>query len=178
MSKSVSFSWARFSRKAWFCTKKDAFCDECPWSETLAKMQPGFFCECTRVKPLCQSIIMMKEVLLIFTVFSFLGRTHFQWECYGYFRGSIKISIFKTLRRLDTTWNFAHQGLYTWARALRTLFVYTEFTKKTFWTTHISRCGTANLKSASTVIIMLYTKIWLGFIHKKSLGCILGRVSL
>ena len=25
---------------------------------------------------------------------------------------------------------YYHQGLYTWTRALRTLFVYTEFTKK------------------------------------------------
>ena len=50
---------------------------------------------------------MMKEALLRFTVFSFSGQTHFQWECLGHFSDSIKIAIFKTLRRLDTTWNFA-----------------------------------------------------------------------
>uniref|UniRef100_A0A671UQ46 RALY heterogeneous nuclear ribonucleoprotein n=1 Tax=Sparus aurata TaxID=8175 RepID=A0A671UQ46_SPAAU len=33
----------------------------------------------------------------------FLGQTHFQWECYRQFYDSIKISIFETLRRLDTT---------------------------------------------------------------------------
>ena len=64
-----------------------------------------FFCECIRVKPLCKSIIMTKVALLRFTIFSFSGQTHFQWECYGHFYDSI--AIFKTLRRLDTTWNFA-----------------------------------------------------------------------
>ena len=43
---------------------------------------------------------------------------------------SIKIAIFKILRRLNTTWNTAH-SLYTWTRALRTLIVYAESTKKT-----------------------------------------------
>ena len=49
----------------------------------------------------------MKEALLRFTVFVFSGQTHSQWECYGHFYDSIKIAIFKTLRSLDTTWNFA-----------------------------------------------------------------------
>ena len=44
------------------------------------------------------------------------------------FYNSIKITIFKTLRRLNTTWNFACS--ITRDRALRTLFVHTEFTKK------------------------------------------------
>ena len=35
------------------------------------------------------------------------GQTDFQWECYGHFYNSIKICIFKTVRSLDTTWNFA-----------------------------------------------------------------------
>ena len=52
---------------------------------------------------------MTKKALLRFAVFSFLGQTHFQWKCYGHFYDSIKIAIFKTLRRL---------------------FVYTYFTKK------------------------------------------------
>ena len=36
------------------------------------------------------------------------GSNSFSMECMGYFYASIKITIFKTLRRLDTTWNFAH----------------------------------------------------------------------
>ena len=71
------------------------------------KCNLGFLCECTWVKLSCKSIIMTKAPLLRFTVFSFLGQNHFQWECYGHFYDSIKITIFKTLRRLDTTWNFA-----------------------------------------------------------------------
>ena len=71
-----------------------------------AKLSPKCNLE-TRVKPLCKSIITTKEALLRFTVFSFLGQTRFQWECYGHFHVSIKISIFKTVRRLETTWNFA-----------------------------------------------------------------------
>ena len=59
-------------------------------------MQP--FCECIWFKSSCKSIITMKEALLRFTVIT---------KCYGHFYTSIKISIFKTLRRLDTTWNFA-----------------------------------------------------------------------
>ena len=44
------------------------------------------------VKPSCKSMSTTKKGLLRFTVFSF----------------SIKIAIFKTLRRLDTTWNCRH----------------------------------------------------------------------
>ena len=71
------------------------------------KFNRGFFCECIRVKPSCKSIITTKEALLRFTLFSFSGQTHFQWECYGHFYPSFKISVFKTVRSLDTTWNFA-----------------------------------------------------------------------
>ena len=68
------------------------------WSETLAKVQPRLF----------KSIITTKEAQVKrFTGFSFSGQTHFQWECYGHFSDSIIIAIFETLRRLDTTWNFA-----------------------------------------------------------------------
>ena len=35
----------------------------------------------------------MKEALLRFTVFSFSGQTHFQWECYRQISDSIKIAI-------------------------------------------------------------------------------------
>ena len=46
-----------------------------------AKLSPkcnlGFFCECTRVRPLCKSIYTIKAALLRFTVFLFLGQTHF-----------------------------------------------------------------------------------------------------
>ena len=54
-----------------------------------------------------KSIISTKEPLLRSTVFSFSAQTHFQWECTGHFYASIKIAISKTLRRLETTWNFA-----------------------------------------------------------------------
>ena len=48
-------------------------------------------------------LITMKEALLRFTVFLFSCQIHFQRECYGHFYHNIKISIFKTVRRLDTT---------------------------------------------------------------------------
>ena len=71
----------------------------------------SFFCVNVKrvkwVKHSCKSIITMKEALLTFTVVSFSGPTHFQWECLGQISDSIKIAIFKTLRKLDTTWNFA-----------------------------------------------------------------------
>ena len=110
-------------------------CDKCTYCNSpkclKVKLSPkrnlGFFCECIWVKPSCKSMITMKEAFLRFTVFLFSGQTHFQWECYGHFYDSIKISIFKTVRRLDTTWIFAHSitrlSLYTWTPALRTLFV-------------------------------------------------------
>ena len=60
----------------------------------------AFFCECKWVKPLCKGIITKEEAHLRFTPFLFSGQTHFQWECYGHFYASIKIAIFKTLRRL------------------------------------------------------------------------------
>ena len=87
----------------------------------------GNICDWIWVKTSCKSIITMREALQRFTVVLFLGKLIFS-GVQGHF-----YAIFKTLRRLDTTWNFArrvHQGLYTWTRALRTLFVCTEFTKK------------------------------------------------
>ena len=71
------------------------------------KCNLGFFSECIWDKCSCKSIIMTKEILLRFSVFSFSAETHFQWECMGHFYASVKIAIFKTLRRLNTTWNFA-----------------------------------------------------------------------
>ena len=109
--------WERIKWKEPTCAKEEKLTKRKWWTEwkvvsflkvkLSAKCNLGFFCQCTRVKPSYKSIITMKEALLRFTVFSFLCQTHFQWECYGHFSDSIKISIFKTLRRLDTTWNFA-----------------------------------------------------------------------
>ena len=48
---------------------------------------------------LYESVITKKEALVVL----FSGQTHFQWGCYGHSYASIKITIFKTLRRLDTT---------------------------------------------------------------------------
>ena len=50
------------------------------------KCNLGFFCGCMWFKPSCKSIITMKEALLRFTLFSFLGQIHFKWEyleCFG-----------------------------------------------------------------------------------------------
>ena len=56
----------------------------------------AFFCECIWDKPSCKIIITTKEALLRFTVFS---------QCKGHFYDGNKTSIFKTLRRRDTTRN-------------------------------------------------------------------------
>ena len=77
-------------------------------STIFAAFCSTFFCECTRVRPAYKSIIKMKAPLFRFTVFLFSGQNHFQWECYGHLSNRIKIALFKTLRRLDTTWSFAH----------------------------------------------------------------------
>ena len=71
------------------------------------KCNPGFFCEYLWVKSSFKSRITIKEGLLIFTILWFSAQTHFQWECMGHFYACIEIAHFKTLRRLDTTWNFA-----------------------------------------------------------------------
>ena len=70
------------------------------------KSDLGFICECICVKPLCKSMITTKEAFLRFTVVSFLGKFIFNGVL-GHSNASIKIAIFKTLRRLDITGNFA-----------------------------------------------------------------------
>ena len=70
------------------------------------KSNQGFICDWIWVKPSCKSIITTKEALLRFTVVSFLGKLIFN-GVQGHFYASIKITIFKTLRRLNTTWNCA-----------------------------------------------------------------------
>ena len=97
------------------------------------KCNLDFFCECTWVKPLYKSIITTKEALLRLTVFSFSGQTHFQWEYQGHFRDSIKFATFKTLRRLNTTWNFARSIIRVSTHEL-------EHWEHCFWTIHISTC--------------------------------------
>ena len=72
------------------------------------------------------------------------GQTHLQWECYGHFYNSIKISIFKTLRKLDTTWNFA--GSIT--RVVKEPKAHWKWV----WP---EKENTVNLKSASFILIML-----------------------
>ena len=94
------------------------------------KSNPGFICECIWVKTLCKSIIM---TLLRFTVVLFLGKLIFN-GVQGPSYARIKNTIFKTVRSLDTTWNFAHSitrvSTHEHTPALTTLCVYTEFTKK------------------------------------------------
>ena len=70
------------------------------------KSNRGFNCDWIWVKPLCKSIITMKEALLRLTVVSFAGKLIFNGVL-GHFYASINIAVFKTLRRLNTTWNFA-----------------------------------------------------------------------
>ena len=69
------------------------------------KMQPRLFFVNLWVKHLCTRIITTKGPLLGFTVFLFLTQTQTQWECLRQISDIINIAIFKTLRRLDTTWN-------------------------------------------------------------------------
>ena len=54
---------------------------------------------------MCKSIIRTKEALLRFTIVLFWGKLIFN-GVQGHFSTSIKIAIFETLRRLDTTRNF------------------------------------------------------------------------
>ena len=82
------------------------------------KSNQGFIWDGIWVKLSCKSIITMKEVLLKFTVVSFLGKLIFN-GVQGHFYASIKITIFKTLRRNDTTWNFARS-----ITRVSTLFAY------------------------------------------------------
>ena len=58
------------------------------------------------VKTSCKSMITTKEALLRFTVVSFSGKLIFSGVL-RHFYASFTIAIIKTLRRLDTTWNFA-----------------------------------------------------------------------
>ena len=70
-----------------------------------AKLWPkcNLDCECTQVKSLSKNTIwQMSHTDLPY--FNFWVKLI--W-CYGHFSDSIKITIFKTLRRLNTTWNFA-----------------------------------------------------------------------
>ena len=103
-----------------------AWVEDLPWSATCEPAEPphlrsstllhlkwnsrqsnqGFICDWTWVKSLCKSIITTKEALLRFTVVLFLGKLIFN-GVQGHFYTSIKIAFVKTLRRLDTTWNFA-----------------------------------------------------------------------
>ena len=76
-----------------------------------AKLSPkcnlGFFCECIWVKPLCKRIIMMREALLRFNIFLFLGQTHFQ--CVGDPGDSIKIhSSSSIFPKFDETGKIFH----------------------------------------------------------------------
>ena len=70
------------------------------------KSNRGFICNWIGVKPLCKSIITMKEALLRFTMFAFSGTLILNGSARGIDTMASK-SLFLTQRRLDTTWNFA-----------------------------------------------------------------------
>ena len=114
------YIWLYYIHSTHACVQGNLHCLPILKAKISPKCNLGFFCECICVKPSCESIITTKEALLRFTVFSFLGPTHFQWQCYGHFYDSIKISVFKTLRRLDTTLFIVSPGSLQWTRALRT----------------------------------------------------------
>ena len=78
-----------------------------PISRLSPKSNRGFICDWLWIKPSCKSTITMKEALLRFTVVLFSGKQIFN-GVKGHVYASIKISIFKPLRSLDTTWNSAH----------------------------------------------------------------------
>ena len=71
------------------------------------KSNLGCICECIWVKPLCKSIITKKKGTYRSFVF---GQANFKRSAAGArtFVRCIKIAIFKTPRRLHTTWNFTH----------------------------------------------------------------------
>ena len=76
------------------------------YSKTLAKMQSRFFCECIWVKPSCKCRIIRKRHFLLY--FRFSVKLIFSGSAAGTF-------MIKTLRRLDTTWNFT---LCHWQKTL------------------------------------------------------------
>ena len=96
------------------------------------KCNRGFICDWIWVKPSGKCIIMTKEALLRCTIVWFSGTF--------ILKGS---AIFRTLRRLGTTWNFArsitrvstHEHEH-WEHCLCTQ----SLLKRRFWTTHISCC--------------------------------------
>ena len=65
---------------------------------------------------------------------------------------------------------FSASGTVTKASKSATLLVALTLKMSLTWKNEI----TVNRKSASFAITMLYTKVWLGYVHKKSLGCILA----
>ena len=74
-----------------FCVKSCCF---------KAKLSPkcnlGFFCECTRVKSLCESIIARKKTLLRLTIILFFGQNHFfNGSATGNFMLASKLLFFK-----------------------------------------------------------------------------------
>ena len=77
-------------------------------SETLAKMQPRLFLGMYMSQTVTEKYNNNERgTFKIYRMFVF-GSSSFS-QCKGNFYTSIKISIFKILRRLDTTWNFAHR---------------------------------------------------------------------
>ena len=95
----------------WYCRVKVFFFlpQSINSNQLKVKLSPkcnrGSFCECTQVEPSFESIIMTKALLLSLSVFSFLGPNNFQWSAWS--KSYVSNAIFKTLRSLDTTWNFA-----------------------------------------------------------------------
>ena len=83
----------------------------------------GFICNWIWVKPSCKCIITTKEALLRFRVVSFSGKL--------IFNGGATDTTGTGLTQHETLLVVSPRSMDgPWTRALRTLFVYTEFTRK------------------------------------------------
>ena len=72
------YQWAQMMTESWYIPFQVKLLPKCNLGLFFFFF---FFCECIRAKPLCKSIVTMKEALLGFFVLSFSAQTHFQREC-------------------------------------------------------------------------------------------------
>ena len=104
LSRCSDCTWFSDILRGWHEKKSHYFIRNQPLKvKLLPKSNLGFICESIWVKTLCNCA---KAALLRFTVVLFSGKLIFNGVL-GHSYASIKITIFKTPRGLDTTWNFA-----------------------------------------------------------------------
>ena len=98
------------------------------------KSRRGFIWDWIWVKPLCKSIITIRDTFKIYHSFVF-GQANFQFSM------RFQIVIFRTLRRLNATWNFARSitRVSTHEHSIENIVcVRRVYWKGRFWTTHFS----------------------------------------